>query len=507
MQRLRLVLVSVLTLGVCLVSAEVARRILDGYYVWRAGLVKNPYSTDLTWSEERPAEALLRTIDLDIEADRSWFYDRPAPPPAPGPPTWIDARRVRYDPEANYVWNASRIGDLTFRAYLAKHKGLDEVFTFRTPGNYAFPTYRFYPDLQSGHGRTNRFGWRGGPIEVEKPSNVIRIGVLGDSTTNDYPAMVEHWLNRWSQERRLGMRFEVMNAARPGTGAWDAAAIFEWELTPTAPDYVIVYGFGNGIHLADALIKIPPGISRGDTKTWSAPDPGVLKTLSTRTTAALEPTAKWSAAAAFLRDRFAGRHGDTRLPEPAKPAMQMEFPPDLDEQSPDPDRVARDTSQGLMALETYVQALNKMDAVAKARNVRLFVSTFRVLAFDGMRAGGSLYQTINEGYWWPYTYAQIRRVMMFYNRALRAWAQRHGQGLLEIDERMPWRPELYGDGMHQLPAGEALHAWIVLQQLMPRIRADLANGAAPTRQAPGSRWEAAPYWTIERVSVAKIVGE
>jgi hypothetical protein len=214
---------------------------------------------------------------------------------------------------------------------------------------------------------------------------------------------------------------------------------------------------------------------------------------------------RWSAAAGFLRDRLSGRHGDALRPEPPKPATELRFPPGLDESSPDPDQVASDTSQGIMRLETYVQALNKMDALAKAQDFRLLVSTFRILAFDSMRAGGNLYHTLNEDYWWPYTYAQIRRLMTFYNRTLRAWAERHGQGIVEIDEWMPWRPELYGDGMHERAAGEALHAWVVLQQLMPRIRADLARQVVPRARSP--RIDVGAYWTIERVSVAAIIGE
>jgi hypothetical protein len=202
-----------------------------------------------------------------------------------------------------------------------------------------------------------------------------------------------------------------------------------------------------------------------------------------------------------------GRHGDTFLPEPQKPATHLLYPPGLDETSPDPEIVANhNASQGLMLLETYVQALNKMDTIAKARDIRLLVSTFRILAFDGMRAGGNLYKTVNEQYWWPYTYAQIRRLTAFYNRTLRAWAEKRGQGILEIDERMPWRPELYGDGMHELPAGEALHAWIVLQQLMPRIRGDLAKHSLPT-PSHRSDWDVGQYWTIERTRVDKIIGE
>jgi hypothetical protein len=507
MLRLRPIVMSVLALLVCLPAAEIARRVLDGYDVFRVGLAKNPTSLDLTWSQERQAEALWKTVDLDVEADGAWFDDRPQPPAGAGDPEWATARRAAFEAPANYVWNAACLGDIPFRAYVNKYKGrLDEIFAFRTPGDDAHPSYRLYPDLQSGFGRTNRFGWRGGPIEADKPANVIRIGVMGDSTTNEYPALVEHWLNRWSAERRMGVRFEVANAARPATGALDAAAIFEFELAPADPDYVIVYGFGNDIHLADELIALPAGIRRGVTTSWKAPDPGLLASLSTRAAAALEPAGRWSAAAGFLRDRVAGRHGDALRPEPPKPATKLQFPSGLDEASPDLDRIAKDTSQGLMQLDAYVQALDKMDAIAKPRNIRLLVSTFRILAFDGMRAGGNLYRTINEDYWWPYTYAEIHRLMRFYNRTLRNWADRRAQGVLEIDGRMPWRPELYGDGMHLLPAGEALHAWIVLQQLMPRIRADLAAHIVPT-PARRSHWDAAPYWTIERVKVAALVGE
>ena len=293
MRRLRLVLVSTLALLACLTAAEIARRILDGYYVWRPGLVKNPWSTDLTWSSERPVEALLKSIDLDIEADSSWFYDRPRSPAPPDPSEWAEQRRAAFDAQANYVWNATRIGDIQLREYLRQYKGrLNEIFTFRPPGNSPFPHYRLYPNVRSGFGLTNQFGWRGGAIEAEKPSNVIRIGVMGDSTTNEYPAMVEHWLNIWAERRHIGVRFEVMNAARPATGALDAAAILEFELAPADPDYVIVYGFGNGIHIADELIALPSGIRRGQPATWKSPDPDTFSDLSKRLSEKLEPAAR-----------------------------------------------------------------------------------------------------------------------------------------------------------------------------------------------------------------------
>ena len=69
MRPLRFVLLSSLILSACLTAAEIGRRTLDGYHLWRLDLVKDPSSTDLTWSDSRSTEGLLRTIKLDIEAD------------------------------------------------------------------------------------------------------------------------------------------------------------------------------------------------------------------------------------------------------------------------------------------------------------------------------------------------------------------------------------------------------------------------------------------------------
>ena len=165
-----------------------------------------------------------------------------------------------------------------------------------------------------------------------------------------------------------------------------------------------------------------------------------------------------------------------------------------------------------MGLDLYLQALNKIDAVAKARHSRVFVSTFRVLAFDGLLLpkGGAdsvLYNTLNESYWWPYTYAEIHRLTQFFNHTLRVWAYVSGNSEIPIDEQMPWRRELYGDGIHERPAGEALHAWIFLQQLMPAIREDLRQHRLPRQQTSrgGASEVADQYWKIDRMKIADAI--
>jgi hypothetical protein len=163
-----------------------------------------------------------------------------------------------------------------------------------------------------------------------------------------------------------------------------------------------------------------------------------------------------------------------------------------------------------MGLDLYLQGLTRIDALARQRHARVFVSTFRVLASEGLllAKGGEdkiLYDTLNESYWWPYTYAEIHRIVAFFNRTLRAWAARTGNGVIPIDEQMPWRRDLYGDGIHERPAGagEALHAWIVLQQLMPIIRDDLRQHRLPRQSAAIAVND--QYWKIERVTIADAI--
>jgi hypothetical protein len=324
--------------------------------------------------------------------------------------------------------------------------------------------------------------------------------MLGDSTTGGYPRLVEHWLNLWAATSRLGVRFEIIDASRPATDPLDAAAIFELEVRPFDPDYVIVYGFGNAIASAEAIAPVPPPLVRGQPSTARLPV-SRLANWSHAMSARLEPLTPWSATAIFLQRRLAGERGDTLAPEPPKPATQVRFPPDIDESNPDPDVVSRRV--GVMGLDTYLRGLNRIDALAKPLGTRVFVSTFRVLARDGLLlpSGGTdalLYRTLNEQYWWPYTYAEIHRVVSFYNRTLRAWAGRSGNGVIPVDEQMPWRRELYVDGIHEVAFGEALHAWIVLQRLMPEIRNDLRSRRLPRQSVEAAKTFSQEYWTIRR---------
>lgn len=500
----------VLVLAACVAGSECVRRVLDGYRLATLRLVRNPNSVDLTWTsaDDRSLDTLLSSIPSVAGADPAWFNERP-PVATPRNPPWVDERRaLGHDAGANYIWNAASLDEPAELAYFSSVlPSLDEVFTFGAPGNLPRPRYRLYPGIQTGFGVTNRFGWKSGDIELAKPPDVIRIAMLGDSTTGGYPRLVEHWLNLWAGQSHLGVRFEIIDASRPATDALDAAAIFELEVRPFDPDYVIVYGFGNAIASAEAIAPVPSPLRRGQPSSANL-RASRFGNWPRAVSARLEPLTPWSAAALFLQRRIAGERGDALAPEPSKPPTEVRFPPDIDENNPDPDAVSRHA--GVMGLDAYLRALNRIDALAKPLGTRVFVSTFRVLARDGMLLpkGGSdalLYRTLNEQYWWPYTYGEIRRVVSFYNRTLRAWADRTGNGLIPIDEQMPWRRELYVDGMHEVALGEALHAWIVLQRLMPEVRHDLGARRLPRQSVAAAKGFSDEYWAIRRTKTADAV--
>ena len=49
---------------------------------------------------------------------------------------------------------------------------------------------------------------------------------------------IKNWLNRWATDRKLDVRFEVMNAARESIRSGDIAAIVNQEVVLVRPDLV-----------------------------------------------------------------------------------------------------------------------------------------------------------------------------------------------------------------------------------------------------------------------------
>src|SRR5262245_35313297 len=141
MRAFRTLLAGALVFAVCVVAAEIGRRVLDGYRLTSVRLVRSPDHLDLTWSDgaATSVELPLRDISADPESKPEWFATRPADVRAPAP-DWVAERRTAGGFEANYVWNAAALNEPTVLAYLNQQRGrLQDVFTFTPPDGQPHP--------------------------------------------------------------------------------------------------------------------------------------------------------------------------------------------------------------------------------------------------------------------------------------------------------------------------------------------------------------------------------
>lgn len=97
--------------------------------------------------------------------------------------------------------------------------------------------------------KTNRWGFRGAELSLEKTQGTLRIAMIGDSVTdgffveneNTYPAFTEARL------RTTGLKAEVMNLARGGATIDTELAILRDVATPFEPDIVVLTFVTNDI--------------------------------------------------------------------------------------------------------------------------------------------------------------------------------------------------------------------------------------------------------------------
>jgi hypothetical protein len=97
---------------------------------------------------------------------------------------------------------------------------------------------------------------------------------------------------------------------------------------------------------------------------------------------------------------------------------------------------------------------------------------------------------LNRG-WWPFRYADMRRMADFQNRVFARYAAAHDLPFVDVAARVPADPDLFIDAVHFNREGIRVQAWSVLNGILPRVREHLAEGVwprpdrMPMRRHPG----------------------
>jgi hypothetical protein len=115
------------------------------------------------------------------------------------------------------------------------------------------------------------------------------------------------------------------------------------------------------------------------------------------------------------------------------------------------------------------------------------LSSFVWLAYDGM-----VLDPVRQRYMleylnvrhFPFRYRDMKRAEKLNNVVLAKYAAKHGLPFLDVAGLMPQDPGLFLDPAHLTYHGVRLHAWIVLQELVPLVVERLARKAWGSKPVP-----------------------
>jgi hypothetical protein len=269
----------VATMTLALAGAELVVRHLDGLPLLALRLPAAPIAAVPSSGPRDTADTrYLPTIPLADGVDRNWY--RHDPPPRPSiPMTPAIARRYEQYRTldvygAFFAWNRRFLSEEICDGSTNGALGLlDDFYVFDPPGPTRYPTFRHLSNIRPPQWfPTNRFGWRGPDLTLDKPERTIRIAFVGSSMTVDpyylpfsHIEYIGEWLNQWVEARHLPYHVEVINAARTGIDTMSVAAIVEQEVSPLEPDLIIYDGsndFGARMQLSgvEQQLTAPPFI-------------------------------------------------------------------------------------------------------------------------------------------------------------------------------------------------------------------------------------------------------
>jgi hypothetical protein len=427
----------------------------------------------------------VASIPLAQGVSAEWFFRDPPPLPNRGvpPAAWMRVMNEAKDipswvlgtfhaTDFFKAYNAVYVGDPCAHPVFRQAPG--SLYVFDPLDHSPYPRMRYLPNATTPTGLvTNQVGWRGPPVKVDKPADVVRIVFVGASTTANsayypysYPELVGGWLNIWAASRKMNVRFEALNAGREGIVSTDIEAIVRKEVLPFRPELVVYLEGGSTLtarELVDRPLTPPPA------ETEEAGSEGYLQGLL-REASHRSALARRMQIALHLVDH-------APLKEPPKPAHEVLWPADLDRA--DPDLALPDLP---LHLSTAIADLDHIHAELSRVGATLALSSYKFFVHDGMALDSvrdrALYEELNYTLF-PLTYHELGNLVGFQNRVYEKYADAHALPFVDVARSMPDEAELYPDPVHFSYGGVRLHAWIVFQSLVPLIERKLGEGTWP----------------------------
>ncbi len=453
-------------------------------------------------SDAAIADHHLDAVPLPKGIDRTWF--RRDPPQVARDPREVSPAAVElyetydqrgvYPAQSFYVWNKTFVekricvkNDYVFGQYGDLAKNLK---VFMPQDGKPYPRYRNPANTLTASGlRTNRYGFRGPELSLQKGSNIVRIAFLGASTTIamhsfpfSYPEHFGYWLNMWLKANNYSLQAEIINAGREGIGSSDIAAILEQEVLPLAPDYVIYYEGANDLYVG-------PDLFDSGGRFASYPSQELLP----------RKWVQYSLVAKVIDDFYRVRIVPI-LAEWRRPPSKLIFPDGVNEDEPDIDR-----SDLPGNLSSILNDLHHISALSEKSSVRFLMSSFVWL--NGSEPEIMSHKTrhveilsqVNRAFW-PLSQPDIRRLVDFQNRVFQRFAALSKLDFMDIEGSLPRDPNLFTDGIHFTPEGVRMQAWVALAEFLPYFSRDLERGFVPNTQLPIMKLNAVSSSTGESYS-------
>ena len=501
--------------------------------------------------------------------ERAWFYE--TPPPLPNqrevPEEW---RALVRDVENSGItegtrradmfkaWNSAFVGDPCRHAYLCGAPG--HLFVYDPPhdadgAGETRPPYRFLPNATTPiRLTTNAYGFRGPPVPFQRQPRTVRIAFIGASTTvgnhfypYSYPEFIGNWLNLWSNQRKLDVRFEVLNAGRESITSTDNVNIVREEVLPLKPDLLVYYEGANQFQLGSMVPGQPSGsasrlpLAEGE----SCPARPASSQPASSQPASSQPASSQPAQSQPAQSQPAQSQPAPSQPAPSQPAQSA--PPAPAAAAKANGGGGRDSGPGWLAqlgqdlsgefalvrraqalfagrempagggewpkrdytlawpaglderdpdigradlpvnLSTILRDLDAMRSASEQSGAELVLASFFWLVKDGMVLDPvrhrAILEYINRGYA-PFRYRDMERLAAFQNRVFAKYARAHKLDFIDVARLMPFDPDLFVDAIHNTYAGERLRAWVFFQALVPIVERHLKSGAWPRTVVP-----------------------